>query len=238
MYRDSGLSAPFFEIGPKQYLYGDALMDLAQMAERASVEYGIPVVFDPPLVHLEAVASAASSLLVFAQHMDSIEPGRGMGAVLPEALKAAGASGVILNHAEWPLPLSRIAGAIRRADEVGLATIVCADSIAEAGALAHLEPNVVVAEPTELIGSGKTSDAHYVQQSIEVVRAVNTEILVLQGAGIKSGADVYEVITAGAHATGSSSAIATAADPESLIREMLQAVKQAWDERSAEAEAR
>jgi triosephosphate isomerase len=233
MYRHSGLSAPFFEIGPKQYLYGDALMDLAQMAERASVDYGVPIVFDPPLVHLEAVVSATSSLFVFAQHIDCIEPGRGMGAVLPEAVKAAGASGVMLNHAEWPLSLSQISGAIRRADEVGLASIVCADSIAEAAALAHLEPNVVVAEPTDLIGSGTTSDADYVQQSIEAVKAVNSQILVLQGAGIKSGADVYDVIRAGAHATGSSSAVATAADPESLIREMVQAIKQAWDERSA-----
>ena len=39
-------------------------------------------------------------VLAFAQHMDLLEVGRGVGPVLPEALKAAGAVGVLLNHAE------------------------------------------------------------------------------------------------------------------------------------------
>lgn len=231
MHTGLRLEPPFFEIGPKQYLYGDQLMALAHAADTASAKYDVPIVFDPPVVHLEAVASSTVRLLVFAQHMDPIEPGRGMGAVLPEALKAAGADGVMLNHAEKPMTLSALSGAIRRATATGLATVVCADSIDEARAIAYLKPNVVVAEPSELIGTGTTSDTAYVEESLRAVKDVDPEILVLQGAGIKSGKDVYDVIKAGADATGSSSAIATSDDPEQLINEMVQAVRDAWDER-------
>ena len=66
--------------------------------------------------------------------------------------------GVILNHAEKPMTLADLAQAIKRADEVGLLSMVCADSIREAEAIAHLAPNIIVAEPTELIGTGQTSD--------------------------------------------------------------------------------
>ena len=64
------------------------------------------------------------------------------------------AVGVLLNHAEKRLTLSEIGRTIRRADEVGLATLVCADTPEEAAAVAHLGPNIILAEPPELIGSG------------------------------------------------------------------------------------
>ena len=46
---------------------------------------------------------------------------------LAESVKEAGAVGVMLNHAEKKLTLDVIKQTIARADEVGLATIVCAD---------------------------------------------------------------------------------------------------------------
>ncbi|TVQ38118.1 MAG: triose-phosphate isomerase [Spirochaetaceae bacterium] len=233
MYDKIALAAPFFEIGPKCYLYGEQLLALVRAADKASRKYGVPVIFDPPCASIHQVAAIADDLLVFAQHIDAIEPGRGMGAVTAEDVKAAGAVGVILNHAEKPVSLAALAHTIRRADRVGLATMVCADSIAEAAAVAHLGPNIVVAEPTELIGSGKTSSAEYVRRSIEAVKAVDDRILVLQGAGISCGQDVYEVIKAGADGTGSSSGIVKAQDPAAMIDEMLCAVRTAWDENHA-----
>jgi len=35
------IEPPFFEIGPKAYLYGDGVLALALAAERASIEYGV-----------------------------------------------------------------------------------------------------------------------------------------------------------------------------------------------------
>ena len=60
---------------------------------------------------------------------------------------------------------------------------------------------------------------------------VNQDIAVLVGGGIANGEDVYNIIMAGADATGSSSGIAKAKDPGAMVNEMLQAARQAWDDR-------
>ena len=77
------------------------------------------------------------------------------------------------------------------ADEVGLATIVCADSVEEVAEIAKMGPNLIVAEPTELIGTGVASDMGYVRDTIAAVKAINPDIMVLQGAGISNGQDIY-----------------------------------------------
>jgi triosephosphate isomerase len=136
----------------------------------------------------------------------------------------------MLNHAEKPLSMANLYQAIKRADEVGLVTIVCADSIKEAEAIAHFSPNIIVAEPTELIGTGQTSDEAYVIATTSAIKRINPEIQVLQAAGIKNGHDVYRTIKAGAEATGTTSGIMKAEDPEAMLDEMICAVRTAWDE--------
>jgi triosephosphate isomerase len=138
----------------------------------------------------------------------------------------------MLNHCEKPLSLSILRQTIQRADDLGLTTIVCADSIAEAAAIAHLSPDIIVAEPTELIGTGKTSSEAYVKASTQAIKTINNHILVLQGAGIKSGEDVYNVIYSGAEATGTSSGVVNAPDRAAMADEMIRAVREAWDARN------
>lgn len=145
---------------------------------------------------------------------------------------AAGAYGVMLNHCECPITLSNLAKAIRRADEVRLCTMVCADSISEAKAVAQLAPNIIAAEPTGLIGTGQASDMDYIRMSIDAIEGINKDILVLQGAGISGGKDAYEVIFAGAEATESSSGIAAAKDPGAMAEEIIRAVREAWNARN------
>lgn len=171
-------------------------------------------------------------MFICAQHMDALLPGKGQGSILPEAVRAAGATCVMLNHAEHPLALADIKVTIQRAQAVGLWSIVCSDSIAEAQAVAHLSPTIVVVEPSELIGSGVTSDEQLVRASTRAVKDIDPDILVLQGAGISSAEDVYRVIYAGADATGSSSAICKAAKPEQMLLDMLAAARQAFDDRN------
>ena len=228
------IKAPFFEIGPKSYLYGQDVIDLAIAADKASEKYGVDIIFTTPIVEIARVKAATKHIHVFAPHMDPIVPGRGLADILPEALVAAGAEGVMLNHCERPLPTAKLNETIKRADEVGLVTIVCADSIAEASAIAHLNPNIIVAEPSELIGTGQASDMSYVQASTDAVKNVNPEIMVLQGAGIKCYDDVYRNIFAGCEATGTSSgivALKTAEEREKMTFDMIRAVREAWDAR-------
>ncbi len=234
MYQGLKIKAPFFEIGPKNYLWGDDVVELAKVADEASKKYDVDIIFTTPIVELRRVKEATTRIHVFAPHMDSLKPGRGLADILPESLVAAGAEGVMLNHCEKPLTIAELKSAIQRADEVGLGTIVCADSCAEAAAIAHLNPNIIVAEPTELIGTGKASDKEYVEASTKSVKDVNPAIMVLQGAGIKCYDDVYRNIFAGADATGSSSGIVglpTHKERAQMVDDMIRAVREAWDAR-------
>jgi triosephosphate isomerase len=230
MYKELTVKPPFFEIGPKGFMYGERVLKLAKAADVASKKYDVRIIFTPQYTDIRMLAGATKNLLVFAQHMDPLPVGRGLGSVLPESVKAAGAVGVMLNHAERPMTLADLNKAIKRADEVGLVTIVCADTIEEAQAIAHLSPNIIVAEPTELIGTGRPSDRQYILETTAAIKKINPEIQVLQGAGISNGQDVYNVIKAGADATGTTSGIMKAKDPEAMLDEMIKAVRMAWDE--------
>lgn len=225
------IKAPFFEIGPKSYLYGDDIMELALAADAASEKYDVDVIFTCPVVDIRRVSEATKRLHVFAPHMDPICPGRGLADILPESLVAAGAEGVMLNHVEKPLSFEVLAETIKRADEVGLTTIVCADSMADASRIAGLHPDIIVAEPSELIGTGVSVGPEYVSAATNSVKKVDESILVLTAAGIAGGEDVYNTIMAGADATGSSSGVAKAADRPAMVDEMISACRRAWNER-------
>ena len=230
MLKNFNINPPFFEIGPKAYLYGEKMLKLAQVIDKTAMKYDVDVIVTPQYTDISLLANNTERILVFAQHMDYLPVGRGLGSVLPEAVKAAGAAGVMLNHAEKPLTMSEIEKTIKRADEVGLATIVCANTVEDVTNIAKLGPNLLVAEPTDLIGTGHTSDSAYVAETIRQVREINPDIMVLQAAGISNGQDVYNTIKLGAQATGATSGILKAADPYAMVEEMLYNLRKAWDE--------
>ena len=231
MYRGIQITPQFFEIGPKAYLYGKEVLKLARHADRMSAKYHVQIVFTPQYVDIPILARVTKNLLVFAQHMDSLPVGRGVGSVLPEAVKDAGAVGVLLNHAEKKLPLEELERTIRRADEVGLVSMVCADNLEEAAMISHMRPNIIIAESPEQIGVGKraANDRQTIAGINETVWAIDHEIRVLHGAGISCGQDVYDIIAAGAKAAGSSSGILMADDPFAMLEEMIRSVRAAWD---------
>jgi len=231
MYRGLRITPPFFEIGPKAYLYGKQALELAKHADAMSKKYDVQVIFTPQYVDIAPIAHEMKHVLVFAQHMDSLRVGRGIGSVLPEAVKAAGGAGVLLNHVEKRLSMDELRCTMQRADDVGLATMVCADNLEDAVSIARLEPNIIIAESPELIGVGKreADDQAAIAEINRAVWDINSEIRVLHGAGISSGQDVYEVIAAGAQGTGSTSGIIKAQDPFAMLEEMLRAARQAWN---------
>lgn len=230
MLKNFDIKPPFFEVGPKAFLYGEKMLNLAKVIDKTAMKYDVDVIVTPQYTDISLLAQNTERIFVFAQHMDSLPVGRGLGSVLPEAVKAAGAVGVMLNHAEKPLTMEEVEKTIRRADEVGLATIVCADTVEDVKTIAKMAPNLIVAEPTDLIGTGQTSDSNYVIDTIQTVRSINPDIMVLQGAGISNGQDVYNTIKLGAQATGSTSGIIKASDPYAMVEEMLFALRKAWDE--------
>lgn len=228
------ISKPFFEIGPKIYLYGQQALELAIAADKLSEKYGVDIIFTAQYMDIAPVAAATRQLKVFAQHMDPVTPGRGVGAVLPEALVAAGACGVLLNHAEKPLAPDILASTIQRAKEVGLITLVCAGNSEESASIARLNPDMILAESPALIGTGKRGpgDMQEIKKINTAVYQINKNIMILHGAGIKDQHDVYEIIKAGADATGSTSGILKAPNPSEMMEKMIASVASAWQERN------
>ena len=231
MYRGLKITPPFFEIGPKAYLYGGAVLKLARHADKISKKYNVQMIITPQYVDIPILAREMENVLVFAQHMDSLEVGRGVGSVLPEALKEAGAVGVLLNHAEKKLLNDELERTIKRADQIGLATMVCADTLEDAVAVGRMEPNIIIAESPALIGVGgrDANDRLAIQRINEAVWKINPDIRVLHGAGIRCGQDVYDVIAAGAQGAGSTSGIILSNDPLGMVEEMARSVREAWD---------
>ena len=72
------LKAPFFEVGVKNYIYGDDVLKLAQAADQAAVKYDIDVIFLAPYVDIRRISENTERLIVFAPYMDTLRPGRGM----------------------------------------------------------------------------------------------------------------------------------------------------------------
>lgn len=230
------IRTPFFEVGVKNYLYGDSVLELAKAADAAAAKYDIDVLFLSPYTEIRRVAENTGHLIVFAPYMDTLRPGRGIADVLPEAVKAAGASGVVLNHCERPMTLISIRETIKRADELELLTFVCADTIEEAKALAQFHPDIINPEPSELIGSGKVSNLEFIYQSTHAVKTVYPDILVEQAAGISCGEHVYRTIYAGAEGVGAASGVCMALNPCAMVDEMICNVRKAFDDIQAESQ--
>jgi triosephosphate isomerase len=222
---------PVFEIGLKGYAWGAEAVRLARSADRIGEDLGVSIVFDPQAVDIPAVARETRHLLVFAQHLDPAPPGRGVGGMLAEAVREAGAHGAMLNHSERRMALGDINGAIRRAREVGLATMVYADSPEEAAAVAVLGPDIVLAEPPELIATSRSAATEmrgFVERAVEMVGRVDPRIIVMCGAGVQTPDDVTRMMELGVGGTGSSSGILRAADPVAQMEAMITAMHHAW----------
>ena len=224
------LRTPYFETGIKCYIYGQDEIDYALACEKAAVKYDIDVLFISSYVNIKTLSELCPHLFIIAPYMDNIKPGRGMGMVLPESLKAAGADGVVLNHCEKPMTLTDIKGCVDRCNEVGLLSFVCADTTEEAMAVAQFHPDIMNPEPAELIGTGVSPDMKYVTRTVQAVKAVDPAIITEIAAGITKPDDVYEYIMAGSDGAGAASGILRSEDPYGLLDQMVAAVRRAKDE--------
>ena len=221
------MQSPFLIVNPKSYLYGNERLKLAKAADQAAKDTGLPIIFTCPYADVRMIRENTENIIVCVQSMDPLTPGRGMGHVLPESLKEAGADAVFLNHAENPKTLSDLYACIRRAAELDMTSIVCADSITEAKAVACMNPDVVLAEPTDLIGTGQVADDAYTMEAIDQVRKVNPDVLVVVASGVSTAEDCYNMIRLGADGTGGTSGILNAPSPAVRIREMAEAIVRA-----------
>ena len=218
------LKLPFFSVNPKSYIYGDEILALALETEKIAKKYDMDIFFTAQLIDLPIIAQHTERLLLSAQHMDALYPGKGMGKILPDALINRGIDSVTLNHAENPITFTTLQETIKRANELGMITKVCANSVEEAKAIAYLKPDVIVCEKTELIGTGTTSDDAYIIDTIQAIKAIDKDIIVSQGAGIRTPEDVARMVRLGSEGSGASSGIIQASNRAELIEQFVVAM--------------
>ena len=99
--------------------------------------------------------------------------------------------------------------------------------------MAQLGPDMILAEPPELIATGRSTGSvmrSFVERTLDAVGRVDSTILVMSGAGVSTPDDVAEMIRLGLGGTGSSSAVLRADDPPAALRAMLVAMRRAWHE--------
>ena len=218
------LKTPVIVLNVKTYAEatGSEALKIAQMMDKISQETGSSMAIAVQATDLLTCAQKVD-IPVFAEHIDPITPGSHTGWTLPEAVKAAGAVGTLINHSEHRLKLADIDVCVTRAKELNLDHIVCTNNVPTSKAAAAFAPHFIAVEPPELIGgdiSVTTADPGIVSGSVEVVKDINKDMKVLCGAGVKNGKDVAKSIELGADGVLLASGIVKAQDKEKVIRDL------------------
>ncbi|UCE44431.1 MAG: triose-phosphate isomerase [Candidatus Bathyarchaeota archaeon] len=222
------LRTPMLLVNFKTYqeAAGRKALKLAEAAEKVSLETAVCVGLAPQLVDLAPVARLVT-LPIFAQHIDPITPGSFTGYVLPKSVKEAGATGTLINHSERRLRLTDIDATIKKAREAGLVSVVCANNPEVSAAVAALNPDMLAVEPPELIGTGipvSKAKPEVVSGTVELVKAINSDVVVLCGAGITRGVDVTAALRLGTEGVLVASGIVKAKDPSGVLLEFAEAI--------------
>lgn len=195
---------------------------IAAAVKEAEDSSSARVAVAPQALHLAAIAD--TGVETWAQHVDPDGPGSHTGATEAGTAADVGAAGTLLNHSERRLSLADIQEGITRATQVGLETVVCANTAEQIRAAAALGPSAVAVEPPELIGTGtpvSQANPRVVTDSVEAAGAVDPSVDVLCGAGISTGADVAAARDLGADGVLLASGVAMADDPAAALSDLL-----------------
>lgn len=205
---------------------GENAILLAKIAETISLKRNVSIAVAPQIADLSQVAYEVK-IPVFAQHIDPIKAGRNTGHILPENVKDAGAMGTLINHSEHPLSKKDIKKTVQRTRNVGLNSVVCADTPKTASQVARFKPDMIAIEPPELIGTGvsvSNAKPEIITSGLQSVKQVDPEIIFLCGAGITSGEDVTSSIKLGANGVLLASGFVKSENPSQVLEEMAIAI--------------
>ena len=205
-------------------LYSEAIGEngkkIAEHAKRIASKLGLNIVIAPAFADIRLLAG---TIPVVAQHIDSVEPGAQTGHITAESVKAAGAIGTMINHSERKLGFAEIEKCLARAKKNDLMTICCADSPEDAASLVKLNPDYVLIEPPELIGSANSiskTKPDVISRTVELVRSVNSNVGVICGAGVSTGEDARIAKQLGTIGVAAASAIIKSKTPEKVIEDI------------------
>lgn len=229
------MKPPIILINYKAYenSYGEKGVEISKKIEKVSKEYGVPIIVAVPATMIYRL-SKETELIVYAQHVDGLDHGAKTGSILPEMVKDAGGKGSLLNHSEKRIRLDEIHDAIIRMRRLGLESVVCVDRYELVHSIGILNPDAILIEPPELIGSGvavSKAKPEVITKAVDEIRKVKG-VYLIAGAGITSGEDVYKAIELGADGIGVASAVMKAKDPEKVVSDFVSQALKAIDKRS------
>jgi len=219
------IEPPMIVLNVKAYLesMGEKGLALARACEEVSEQSGIAIAICPQTTDLAWIARQVK-IPCLAQHVDSVTPGSQTGWIALESIKSAGAAGSLVNHSEHRLKVAEIDEIITRARALDLLTIVCTNNLAVSKAVAALDPYALAVEPPALIGSGipvSKAEPEIVRGTVEAVKAINKNVIVLCGAGITTGEDVKAAIELGSEGVLLASGVVKAKNPKAALLDLV-----------------
>src|SRR5712664_1833427 len=222
------IRTPLILVNFKTYIEatGKRGVELAKIADKVSRDSGVTIAVAPQFTDLKTVTEAVE-IPVFSQHIDPIKPGAYTGHVLADAVKAAGASGTILNHSERRIKISEIEEILSLARVSDLASVVCTDTPGVSAAVASLSPDMIAIEPPDLIGTGvavSKARPELITNAIKRIRSVNSSVDILCGAGVSTAEDVGKALELGTRGVLVSSSVVKGTNPGQLLENMTDEV--------------
>ena len=219
------MDSPIVILNYKTYLEssGANALKLAHDLESAASESGITMVAAPQAADIYRISQEAS-LPIFAQHFDPITPGGHTGSNLIDTLIEAGVSGSLINHSEQRMKLADIDEVVKMCKANDIESCVCTNNIETSKAVATLAPTAVAVEPPELIGTGipvSQAQPEVVEDTVSEVKAINSDIKVLCGAGITTGDDMKAAMDLGADGVLLASGIIKAESPKDALLDLV-----------------
>jgi len=218
-------SKPLIVVNFKVYreAEGTKARDLAKICASVSRDSGVRIAVCPPMAELAYIARSVD-IPVYSQNADPHAPGSSTGWVTPSMIRAAGPVGTLINHAEHKQTMKEIPETVELCKGCDLTAVVCADSAKIAAQIAKAHPDMIAVEPPELIGgdiSVTDADPAIVESTVKAVKEVNGKILVLCGAGVKTGKDVKKALELGADGVLLASGVVKAKDPKAALLDLV-----------------
>ncbi|ADD04840.1 triosephosphate isomerase [Natrialba magadii ATCC 43099] len=233
----SELEYPFFLVNTKTNpeVVGDDLREFAATVERVADDTERRFALAPQVPDIRLVASE-TTLPIVAQtavrHEDA-----SIGDATCEAVAAAGADAVFVNHPENEDTFGTVGRLIERCDALGLESIVCVPDHQTAAAALAFDPApdcLLFEQPADIASEGGMvrSDPEGLESFVEFVAAESSKTRVFVGGGIRTAEDVEQAFDCGVDATGAASAALEAAagdDFEAWLRAVAAVMPPAGD---------
>lgn len=196
---------------------GEAVIKLLAAAKAVSQATGVPIIPCAQATDIYRIKQELD-IEVWAQHVDPINPDRHSGWISPYAVKQAGATGTVLNHAEHLLPPDQIKQSIDKAHQYGLKVLVICETTDLAQQVSIWNPEFIAYEKAHLI-AGPIAMIDEEEANIRQLAQTLPQPLIV-GAGITTGEHVRKSLAAGGKGVILASALVKAEDPQVKLREL------------------